>query len=371
LNNGNEMIKQRALILAFLAYEGGDQEFSKKRMDRCLEHYLPWLGHLITVWGPAYYRAKRPFQDDKVDSMVFIVKNLDKPTDFYVAIRGTNPLNLFEWIFQDFWVGSLIAWSQVPFQGIIPPGEPIGDNPAISFGTNIASTILLKKLTDPSSGMDMRTFLEREAQTALTMDQKIAIYLTGHSLGGVLASTTALFLNENWPTSNRKPDIFVFSYAGPTAGNQQFSERFKGILDNRCQRYGNNLDVVTQVWNRASMEKLPILYHPAKIQMPHLLLKVLYDLAIPAIHDKNYTQSGNYQEVRSKVVQPFQSYIAQMVFQHLIPYFAEALRLGQPTGVDQLRRLMESWEIFTTFKNYEPMADFKHQKLEFFLGLLD
>jgi hypothetical protein len=371
MDKKEEINHRKSLFLAFLAYEGVDQEFSKKQMNQCLENYYPWIGRLLTVWGPAYHRLKKPFQEDKVDSMAFVVKDSDNEEQFYIVIRGTNPLNLFEWVFQDFWVGNLVAWNQVPFQGIIPPLESDNDTPAISFGTNIALTILLKNLKDPSSGVDLITFLQEQAQKSHASGKKMNLYLTGHSLGGVIASILALFLEEKWSDKTFKPDLLIFSYAGPTTGNQQFASYYDQMIGERCLRYANDLDVVTRVWNRDNMEKLPSLYQKPKIEMPHLLLKVLCDLAIPAIDDKNYSQMGTCYEIPSKVVGAFPNYITQMAFQHLIPYFKELIRLCPESDTPVLLRLMDSWDIFDTLKNMEPFVNIKKEKLQYYLGLLE
>ena len=114
--------------------------------------------------------------------MTYIVQDSTNPSDFYIAIRGTTPSTLSEWVFQDFWVGALVPWGKVPYEGIKPPPPPSSDTAAISFGTNIALTILVKQLRDPDNGIDIIGFLLNQAKAVQKNDRKITLHVTGHSL---------------------------------------------------------------------------------------------------------------------------------------------------------------------------------------------
>ena len=291
----NQNFEKTTIALSFLAYEGGEQELSKPQMDQCLKRYESWIGKFTTVWGPAYHKNKQPVLHDlkreqKVDAMTYIVQDSTNPNDFYVAIRGTTPGTLSEWVFQDFWVGAMVSWDMVPYEGIKPPPPPSSNIPAISFGTNIALNILVNQLKDPDNGVDIINFLKNQAKEAQKTGQKINIYITGHSLGGVLAPTFALYFKEKWPMDIDKPEILTYAFAGPTAGNQKFVEHSNMMMGDHCKRFENPLDAVTQVWNVDSMQRLPALYKEPEISMPNLLEKILINIAIPAIQDKNYTQ---------------------------------------------------------------------------------
>jgi pimeloyl-ACP methyl ester carboxylesterase len=371
---------RKSLALALLAYEGGDRELSKLQINERLGQCEHWFGKYTTVWGPAYHHIKRPLihrfnKENSIDSMAFIVQDLDCPTDYYIVIRGTNPRNLYEWIFQDFWVGNLIPWNMVPYEDLVPPSQPSTTIPAISFGANIAFTLLVKFLKDSDSGKSIEDFIKSLTSQFCGLapaksGPKIVIHLTGHSLGGTLATTLALYLNENW-SGVFKPDIISYNFAGPTVGNQEFADLSGRVLGDHYKRYANVLDVVTQVWNRESMEKLPIIYNENRIPIPHLLLKVLYGLAIPAVYDKKYTHIGEYQAVPSKVVPLLDQYVAQMVFQHLIPYIAELNRQWASADQAELIKLMESWEVFNLFRSSKPLRHFKNKNLQYFLELLN
>jgi hypothetical protein len=369
----NLNLEKITLALSFLAYEGGEKELSKPQMDQYLLSFESWIGKFTTVWGPAYHKNKQPvFQDlkreQKVDAMTYIVQDTNHPTDFYVSIRGTTPGTLSEWVFQDFWVGAMVSWDMVPFEGIKPPPPPSSDTPAISFGTNIALSILVKQLKDPDNGVDIITFLLNQAKEAQKIGQKMNIYITGHSLGGALAPTFALYLNEKWPADIDKPEIFTYAYAGPTAGNQKFVDHSNQIMGDYCKRFENPLDLVTQVWNADSMKRLPTLYKDPEITMPHLLEKVLMNIAIPAIQDKHYTQIAVKQtEIPSKEAKLLTRYVPQMIYQHVFPYIAEFIRLCGDEDRDQLIAIIESWEIIEAFLGSEPMVEYKGQGFRHYL----
>jgi hypothetical protein len=105
------------LVLAALTYRG----FLKTSEAAIQRDLQPWLlklpglgfGTWDLVWGPASFRAVTSFVDD---AMIFVVRQRDTspggPPRFAVAIRGTNPVSLFDWVFGDFWVRLPIPWSE-------------------------------------------------------------------------------------------------------------------------------------------------------------------------------------------------------------------------------------------------------------------
>jgi triacylglycerol lipase len=371
-------LEKVTLALSFLAYEGGEKEISKLQMNQTLDKYVRWIGRYKTVWGPAYHVNRPPVLHDlkreqKVDAMTYIVQDSTNLNDFYIAIRGTTPGTLSEWVFQDFWVGAMVPWDLVPYDGIKPPPPPSLDTPAISFGTNIALNILVKQLKDPDNGVDIITFLQNQAEEAQKTGQKITLNVTGHSLGGALAPTFALYLNEKWPTLTDiyKPEILTYAYAGPTAGNQKFVDHSNKMMGDHCKRFENFLDVVTHFWNIDSMKLLPTLYKDPKIPMHHLLEKILNNIAIPAIQDKHYTQVEVKQsEIPSKEAKFLTRYVPQMIYQHVFPYIAEFIRLCRNEDSNELIALIESWEIVKAFLSAEPMVDYNGHDLQYFLDQL-
>jgi hypothetical protein len=87
------------------------------------------------VWGPATGRA-----DDLFDSnAMYVVRNGGDPERYVVAVRGTNPLSLSDWLKGDLIVGTTVAW---PFAT---------DGAGISTSTALGLRALLQMRSDPLS----------------------------------------------------------------------------------------------------------------------------------------------------------------------------------------------------------------------------
>ena len=103
------------LALAALTYRGFGHH-SEAVIARMLD---PWLDELDAeslgrwrrVWGPACFRAPTSLVDD---AMVYVAKQDPAPGGpprYVVAIRGTNPISFFDWLFGDLWVRHRVAWT--------------------------------------------------------------------------------------------------------------------------------------------------------------------------------------------------------------------------------------------------------------------
>src|SRR5262249_18961298 len=108
------------LALAALTYRGFGNH-SEAAIERALVPWLPLLeseglGTWDLVWGPATFRTPTSFFDD---AMMYVARQRTPVTPrprFAIAIRGTNPVSFFDWVFGDFWVQLQIDWN--------PPGTP-------------------------------------------------------------------------------------------------------------------------------------------------------------------------------------------------------------------------------------------------------
>ena len=101
------------LALASITYRG----FLKREKD-IAKQIVPWLGKLAglglgewsLVWGPATFRAPTALVDDV---MVYVARRIDSPSlqpRYVVAIRGTNPVSLLDWVLGDLWINLQIEW---------------------------------------------------------------------------------------------------------------------------------------------------------------------------------------------------------------------------------------------------------------------
>jgi len=121
------------LALAALTYRGFGKH-SERAIHQALVPWLPKLeqenlGKWDLVWGPASFRVPTSLVDD---AMVYVVREKDRaaglPPRYVVAIRGTNPVSAFDWVFGDFWVSLQIDW---------PHGSPAKLSASTALGLNI------------------------------------------------------------------------------------------------------------------------------------------------------------------------------------------------------------------------------------------
>ncbi len=103
------------LTLAMLSYRGfldlrpGHLALGHLRrvISDGLETLEPLRGRWRLVWGPAAYQAPFTLFDENV---MYVVRSTDPPPTFVVAVRGTNPISTFDWLFGDLWAGVLTPW---------------------------------------------------------------------------------------------------------------------------------------------------------------------------------------------------------------------------------------------------------------------
>lgn len=147
---------------------------------------------------------------------------------YIIAIQGTKDAKD---ILEDFNVGC-----QVPFAPI--------ENALISAGSSDALADVLQ-LKDDSTGVSLK-------DTLLGLPENATLVVTGHSLGGNMASVLGPWVSANVPNfgSDQKPEfppnLGVVTFAAPTAGNDVFAQFL-----NRQETYEahfNLNDVVSNVW---------------------------------------------------------------------------------------------------------------------------
>ena len=158
-----------------------------------------------------------------------------------VVIRGTifTPIDLLE----DLDVGTLVEFTAVPPAALT---EPL----LVSKGAMAAFTEVMNIVSAPANGhstlLDWLQYLV-ENQNVQT------IYVTGHSLGGCIASMVALFLATN-PAyfSGTSPHIIAYTFAAPTAGLKAFADCYDICVTkaapNSSWRIYNAYDAVPNAW---------------------------------------------------------------------------------------------------------------------------
>ncbi len=184
------------------------------------------------VWGPVAYTVPGAIYQD---NMMFIAKNTEASgtPQYVLAIRGTNFASEVDWLVEDFNVVNTVCW---PLASTTPSAGAM-----ISESASIDMNILLYNMTDSvTTQLSLIDFL-----SSIT-SEPINICVTGHSLGGMLASTMALYLLENqstWDNSNNTASTVAFvSFAAPTAGNAAFAAYSNTMFQNAARPLGTSWD---------------------------------------------------------------------------------------------------------------------------------
>jgi hypothetical protein len=185
--------------------------------------------------------------------------------------------------------------------------------------------------SDLAPGLNLQSFLK----AAMEYDNEaVDIVVTGHSKGGALSSTLALWLadtqgevseDQRWDP-HTKARVHCFSYAGPTAGNQAFVDRSNAVIGPRCHRIANTLDIVPHAWTVEDLRQIPDLYGPGVDREP---IKELVGQIVEDVAPLGYHHVG--QQVRTlggRLDSGRPLFFDQLVYQHLDGYLTR-LDLGE------------------------------------------
>jgi hypothetical protein len=298
------------------------------------------------VWGPAVYTTPGALYQD---NLMFVAQNQSDPTQLVIAIRGTNFVADLDWLMDDFDVLQMMTW---------PPGSTVS-TPAgamMSESTSIGLQILFAMNGAPGSATSLMSFLLTQTSNPINL------CVTGHSLGGCLAGTLALYLKDNpsvWDAAG-KSNVSCITFAAPTAGNDAFAtysdSRFKGApnppnwdpsLGTTCDAVRCNLDVAPMAWSSSSLSASPTSSPLFSIYEPNLnfinmdfgwyaawvlvLQDVLPDLAA-MLSSQDYAQvvagaasvqgtfNTAYAPTGDTLIPYMQAFIAQAAYQHSFSY---------------------------------------------------
>lgn len=289
------------------------------------------------VWGPAIYTFP---EAEYQDSGMFVAQQISCPTSYVVAIRGTNPKALSDWLVEDFDVFFMTSWEAAR-------------GAKISNATHEGIKLLLRLRPDkgmPGNEMTIEKFLGEIANNK-NPGKSINLRFTGHSLGGALAPTLALYFKERQGKASTdcgwdqeaNANVTCTAFAGATAGNAEFAKYSNDqFAANPCRRIHNCNDIVPHAWAIHSLAKLRNLYKNKGIEMNFLerfILEIgLIIERIKGLFGSGYTQIGTSHSFCFSVNKSTgKSYLAQAEYQHHCAY--PLTILGQCNGkklIDQV-----------------------------------
>jgi hypothetical protein len=248
--SGSPADNQATLQQRLETYLNGD-----KTQDGFFTQMNPYLvgGDWKAVWGPCVYGPS----GEAVNAM--FVAHSDKLATYVVAIAGTNFESLSDWEKQDDDVDPefMVEWSQYkpPFEKKKHPAWPTPPPPAISAATAQGVSNLMTQLND-RSGVSIDKYL---SSVVNNKGDKETLIFCGHSLGGALAPTLALYLYPE-PSKSGWKKVLVLPTAGASPGNQQFAALFNNAYPRVSEvntlygswntDYANECDVVPHAWNQ-------------------------------------------------------------------------------------------------------------------------
>jgi len=180
-------------------------------------------GNWKLCWGPGL----SPSGDNLMYMAVDSASNPDT-LQYAVCVRGTvfNFANIVE---------DLEVWDMEPW----PYG---GSGDSIALGSLKGLDTLLAT-TDPISGLTLQSFI-----TSIAAPKK-KMFVTGHSLGGAMATLITRWLIDFGFTSSFKLETYTF--AAPTVGNVSFAASYNSKMQSsggESHRCVNSKDVVPYAW---------------------------------------------------------------------------------------------------------------------------
>jgi Lipase (class 3) len=233
------------------------------------------------VWGPAVYTTPGALYQD---NMMFAAQNQSDPSQIVVAIRGTNFVADLDWLMEDFDVRQTMPWP--PGSGVLTPPQPMmSESTSVDLQILFAMNGATYSGRTPGPSVSLMQFLLTQTSSP------IQLCVTGHSLGGCLAGTFALYLKDNpslWDASGQS-NVSCITFAAPTAGNAAFAaysdSRFSGApnppnwdptLGTTCDAVRCNFDVAPMAWIAsnlsASTTSSPLfqIYAPPAVNPPNI-----------------------------------------------------------------------------------------------------
>lgn len=268
-----------AITLSAIAYKGVDSTH-QQRWEMIREALqlpgLPTQGNWSLVWGP----------HEKDQFLVYIVQGprTQFGRKYAVVIRGTvkSVYNIYS---------DLDDLGTVP----LPWNEPKLPGAAITDGVDYAWN-RVKTLTEKRGGKDVGIvdFLK-------SVDTGSLVLVTGHSLGGQLASAFASWLRSELNYPKKRVGIQPITFAGPTAGNAAFADPYQGIFKTG-KRFQNDFDIIPRLWAYDDIKAIKSLYPGSSAPKCDDIngCRELADVAMDVVGHQ-FKQTGGQEILKSKL----------------------------------------------------------------------
>ncbi|WP_299017875.1 hypothetical protein [uncultured Photobacterium sp.] len=311
--------EQLMLAFSYMSYYGithtgsaqENAELILKKMNEALKEWKPFQDDdWEVVWGPAVYTIPYTIFND---AMMYVVQKKGVEGEYVIAIRGTNPVSISDWLFNDFMVRKMKKW---PYASV--EDRKLKISKSTSYGLKTLQK-LKPKSGIPGEGKTVLQFLNEKIGT----EGKAKVCVTGHSKGGALSSTAALWLKDiQGKELSTNIDISTIPFAGPTAGNADFANYFDEQLGDKCTRVANSLDIVPYAWNTKSLKKLKSLY---LFELPPVLPSPFQRALITGMIAE--TKGKKYKQIKAETP-PLEGefnpllieYLVQAAYQHVVGY---------------------------------------------------
>ncbi|MBZ5520851.1 MAG: lipase family protein [Acidobacteriia bacterium] len=217
-----------AVTLSAIAYADGATDGSSKQKSSIVED-LKSVGPLAEgpwslVWGPAASGG----------NMALVAIN-SRSSRYALSLRGE--------VRSDPWAS---------LQSLLHEADPLSQsdwhyplNSEIRIAACFAEALRnLIAMTDPATGWSLLDFL-RKTMTG----SRGELMVTGHGLGGTLATMAALWLHDQMPKGGGPGNVKILpiTFAAPTAGNQAFANRFDETFSDSV-RYVNGNDPIPMAY---------------------------------------------------------------------------------------------------------------------------
>lgn len=260
-------------------------------------------------------------------NLAYIAWNSDGSNQIAVAVRGTidNPIDMME----DLDVGTV-----VPFTAGGSTDIAISAGAMAAFTQIITARGITAVATEQAQGGETgrpEIVLPSDATlvqalssllTSVPSTPQPTLYVTGHSLGGCIATTLATYLQAQTFQPN-KPRLALVTFAAPTAGLKSFADYVDSRPWSLNERWVNAYDLVPRAWSELLTAKS---WYPAPGPTANDEVKVLLPVIDGLRKGNAYVQpsagnpktvNANYSKYDSGLVnQTTSDFLGQVAFQH-------------------------------------------------------